>query len=389
MTLNRGEKSDGVAERGTGKMEEENQKKKKLLIMTNHSYMLYRFRKDLIAELMKKYEIVVSMPFVGHEEDFQAMGVRCIQTNLNRRSVNPITDFKLFRFYQRLLKAEKPDLVVTYSIKPNIYGGFASRFAGVPYCANVQGLGTAFQKPMLAHFVTVLYRAALSRVQSVFFENEVNAEEFRKRKILDAKKQVVLRGAGINLEEYSYCKAPNNDPIRFLYLGRIMREKGIDELFAAVKRLYEEKEPFVLDLVGFFEDEYKGQVERLQEEGIAKFYGFQQNPRLYYQEADCVVMPSYHEGMSNVLLEAAAIGRPIITTDIPGCREAVEHGKSGILCKVKDSESLYQAMKQFLTLSPDQRSVMGDAGRRKMELEFDKKAVVQKTIGALERALEK
>lgn len=279
----------------------------KILIMTNHSYMLYRFRLELIQEMRKAHEVVLSMPFVGHEEDFQALGIRCIQTEVDRRGMNPKTDFRLFLTYRELLKAERPDMVITYSIKPNVYGGLACRMAGVPYCANVQGLGTAFQKKGLARLVTVLYKLALGKAHTVFFENEANAAEFRSRKIVPAEKETVLPGAGINLERYPYVPYPENQVMHFLYLGRLMKEKGIDELFAAMERLHERGgSSVILDLVGFYDDEsYKGQVERLVARGIAVYHGFQTDPLPYYAAADCVVLPSYHEGMSNVLLEAA------------------------------------------------------------------------------------
>ena len=156
----------------------------KILILTNHSYMLYRFRTELIRELMKDHEVVLSMPFVGHEEDFKAMGLRCIETEVDRRGINPKRDLKLFAFYRKLLKAEKPDMVITYSIKPNIYGGWACQMLGIPYCANVQGLGTAFQKPGLAQMVTVMYKTALLKARTVFFENQGNANEFLDRHII-------------------------------------------------------------------------------------------------------------------------------------------------------------------------------------------------------------
>ena len=255
----------------------------KVLIITNHSYMLYQFRRELIQELRKEHEVVLSMPFVGHEDDFQAMGIRCIETNVDRRGINPKTDLRLLKNYFRLLKEEKPDLVITYSIKPNVYAGYACSRLGIPYYANVQGLGTAFQKPGLTQFVTLLYKTAFRKVESVFFENEVNAEEFRKRKIISEGKQRILRGAGVNLEYYSQQPYPAGNsegrPVRFLYLGRIMKEKGIDELFTAVRRLREDNNKFILDLVGFFEDEYKQQVEEMQKDGVAVFYGFQQDPR--------------------------------------------------------------------------------------------------------------
>ena len=357
----------------------------KILILTNHSYMLYRFRLELIQELMKSHEVVLSMPFVGHEEDFQALGLRCIETDIDRRGINPATDLRLFHTYQRLLKEEKPDLVITYSIKPNIYGGLACRIAGVPYCANVQGLGTAFQRKGLAQFVTVLYKLALGKARTVFFENRENAEEFCRRGILSAEKETVLPGAGINLERYSYVPYPENKAIHFLYLGRIMKEKGMDELFAAMRRLREKfGAGMVLDIVGFFDDEgYKAQVDQLVAEGIAVYHGFQSDPLPYYAAADCVVLPSYHEGMSNVLLEAAATGRPVITSDIPGCREAVEDGKTGLLCKAQDCVSLYEQMARMAETSPADRQAMGQAAHEKMLQEFDKHLVVEKTMSAL------
>lgn len=357
----------------------------KILIITNHSYMLYRFRLELIQELMKTHEVILSMPFVGHEDDFKALGIRCIETDVDRRGINPKTDWKLFSTYRKLLKNEQPDMVITYSIKPNIYGGIACRMAGIPYCANVQGLGTAFQRKGLAQFVTILYKLALSKAKTVFFENEANAAEFRKRKIISAEKETILPGAGINLEAYPYMPYPENDAIHFLYLGRIMKEKGIDELFAAIRRLHETYGSKVtLDLVGFYDDDYyKAQVERLVDDGIAVFHGFQTDPLPYYAAADCVVLPSYHEGMSNVLLETAAVGRPIITSDIPGCREAVNDGESGILVEVKSTDSLYAAMETILNLPASARSAMGLCGNEKMRQEFDKASVIKRTITAI------
>ena len=368
-----------------GRSGDQKRTKKKILIITNHSYMLWQFRRELITELMKDYEVVLSMPFVGHETDFQNMGLRCIKTDMERRGMNPITDMNLIRQYRSMLKKEQPDLVITYSIKPNVYAGWLCGRMGIPFCANVQGLGSAFQNKALARMVTFLYKRAFRKVRTVFFENEINAREFQKRNIFPIEKQKILRGAGINLSYYSLQPYPENEKFHFLYLGRIMKEKGIDELFYAVRRLHKENKNFVLDLVGFFEDDYEEKVEQLQKKGIAVFHGFQAEPRPFYEAADCIVMPSYHEGMSNVNLEAAATGRPVITTDIPGCREAVTHGKTGLLCKVRDADSLYQAMRTILALSPEERERMGKAGRRKMEEEFDKDMVVKETVEAIEK----
>ena len=375
-------KHDGVVEAEQEQLQMKNNRKK-VMILTNHSYMLYRFRKELIEELMKNYDVVLSMPFVGHHEDFINMGLRCIETKMERRGVNPIHDFSLMKFYKKILQEENPDLVITYSIKPNVYGGLMCEKLNIPFYANVQGLGTAFQKPGLAQFATVLYKTAFKKVKTVFFENQVNADEFVDRKIISVEKETILNGAGINLEIYECKPYPKSDPPHFLYLGRIMKEKGMDELFSAAEKLHDDGYKFVLDLVGFFEDEYKERVELLESKGVVKFHGFQEEPRPYYATADCVVMPSYHEGMSNVNLEASATGRPVITTDIPGCRESVENEYTGWLCEPKSVDSLYEKMKAFLETDISKREVMGKYARQKMVDEFDKKIVVNDTIKAL------
>lgn len=369
----------------------------KILILTNHSYMLYQFRRELIQRLQENYEVVLSMPFVGHEDDFMRMGCRCIETKIDRRGVNPRTDFRLFRFYWRILSQEKPNKVLTYSIKPNVYGGFLCMLKGISYYANVQGLGTAFQKKGMAQFVSFLYRNALRKVKAVFFENQENAEEFVKRKLVDQKKIVVLHGAGVNLEQYrrgiyknsetdKLRKRGQDDKKHFLYLGRIMKEKGIDELFSAVRKLNREYgDKVVLDMVGFFEDEYKEQVENLEKQGIVKFYGFQKETRPYYEMADCVVLPSYHEGMSNVLLEASSMEIPVITSDIPGCREAVEDERTGYLCKVGDSEMLYQRMKRIVEMDNRELVEMGKRARKRMRQLFDKTKIVEQTAEIISR----
>jgi galacturonosyltransferase len=358
---------------------------KKILIITNHSYMLYRFRLELIQELMKNHEVVLCMPFVGHEDDFQAMGLKCIETDLERRSMNPVKELGLLFTYRKILKQERPDMVITYSIKPNIYAGLACAMAGIPYHCNVQGLGTAFQRKGLAAFGTMLYKSALRKAGTVFFENEGNAQEFLDRNIIPKERITLLPGAGINLKAYAKKPYPDNEAVRFLYLGRIMKEKGIDELFSAMRRLHSELGNRVaLDIVGFFDDEYyKEQVDQLVADGIAVFHGFQTEPRPYYEAADCVVLASYHEGMSNVLLEAAATGRPVITSNIHGCKEAVDADVTGLLCNVKDADSLYEQMLRVAQMPKAQRQSMGNAGRAKMEREFEKSVVVQKTVDAI------
>ena len=356
-------------------------KETKIMIITNHSGYLYQFRRELLEKLSEKHQILLVMPFQGHVDDFCERGYHCIETEVDRRGLNPLTDLKLLKVYNKIISEQRPDKVITYSIKPNIYGGIICRQKKIPYYANVQGLGTAFQKKWLARFVSVLYRVALKRVQKVFFENEFNAKAFTDRKIISQAKTSILKGAGVNLDYYRYQPYPSEATFHFLFLGRIMKEKGVDELFAAMTRLQQEYEKkVILDIGGFFEEEYKEKVRVLAEKGVIRYHGFIKDTRPYYARANCIVLPSYHEGMSNVLLEAAATGRPVITSDIPGCREAVEDGKTGYLCEVKNAEILFEKMKLMADKSAEEIEEMGRCARKRMEELFDKRKIVEQTV---------
>lgn len=355
----------------------------KILMITNHSYMFYQFRKELTEELLKNHEVVISTPFVGREEELKEMGCQLIETYVDRRGINPFTDLKLLKEYERIINEVKPDKVVTYSIKPNIYASLICSLNKIPYYVNVQGLGTAFQKKGISTLVTCLYKIALKNAKVVFFENEGNASEFQKRKIIPKSKEKVLHGAGINLDKFTYQEYEENEMIHFLFVGRIMEEKGVNELFDAMIRLKEEYDNVILDVVGFFEDEYKDIIDDLENRGIIKFHGFQKDVQPYYKEAHCVVLPSYHEGMSNVLLEAAASGRPIVTSDIPGCKEAVENCTTGFLCPTKDANRLHEQLDKVVRLTKDQRKTMGIIARKKMQKEFDKKIIVKETVESI------
>lgn len=357
----------------------------RVLIATNHSYMFYRFRKELVEALMQEHEVILSAPFVGHEDDLQAMGLRCIDTEIDRRSINPFKDMKLLGTYRKMLDEIRPDLVITYSIKPNIYMGSVCKAKSVPYVTNVQGLGTAFEKPVLSNVVSVMYRSALRKARAVFFENEENARFFLHKNIISAQQMKVLPGAGINLDEYPYVPRQDDGVCCFLFVGRIMKEKGVDEFFAAAKTIKAEfGKKVVFDVVGFYEDAYRETVDQLVADGVISFHGFQTDMHPFYAMASCVVLPSYHEGMSNVLLEGAATGRALITSDIPGCREAVEDGVSGYLCPTKDVDALCDAMRRFAELPENRQAEMGRRGRTRMEQKFSKAAVVAETIKHLE-----
>lgn len=357
----------------------------KILILANNDVGLYQFRKELVETLLEHHSVYISLPYGELVEPLKAMGCIYLDTPIDRRGINPVTDFGLCRRYLKMLKEVKPDLVITYTIKPNIYGGLACRIRKIPYGVNITGLGTAFQKQgLLRKLVTFLYKVALRKAKVVFFENSANRQLFIEEHIIPAEKTCLLNGAGVNLERYSYSPYPREEkPVRFLFVGRVMKEKGIGELFAAMDRLCEEGEDCCLDVLGGYEEHYEETIRRYEEAGWLHYHGYQKDVRLFIESAHCFVLPSYHEGMANTNLECAAMGRPLITSDIPGCREAVIEGESGLLCEPQDADSLYASMKHFLTLPTAQRAQMGKAGRRHMEEVFDKEKVVAETLSAL------
>ena len=356
---------------------------KRILVLANNDVGLYRFRKDLLAALLNTgNEVYISLPDGDFVPELVQLGCRYLETPIDRRGMNPIQDSKLFNQYRAMLRKVKPDLVITYTIKPNIYGGLACRMAHIPYAVNITGLGSAIENGgWLKRFVLSLYRPALKDAKVIFFENTGNRDTLVATGVVPKGRDVVLNGAGVNLEDYPYQPYPQEGPVRFLFVGRIMREKGVDEFFAAVRRMKQNYGDGVeFHIVGSFEEAYKPIMDELAQAGVVKYHGYQSDMKPFYAMAGCVVLPSYHEGMSNVLLEAAASGRPLITSDIPGCREAVENGVSGYLCPVKNAGALYDAMQRFAELPKDLKTEMGRRGRARMAQHFSKKAVVTETI---------
>lgn len=361
-----------------------------IMILTNYDVGLYQFRRELIEELLKEHQVSISLPDGALVRPLEEMGCRFFDTPMERRGINPVTDLGLFLRYLKLLRSQHPDLVVTYTIKPNIYGSMACRVLGIPCASNVTGLGTAFQKQgLLRRLVVTMYKTAMKKVLGVFFENNANRQVFVDEGILPREKTWVMHGAGVNLERYSFADYPEEeDETRFLFVGRVMKEKGVEELFAAMSRLRAEGCRCTLDVLGGYEEHYEETIRQCEQEGWLRYHGYQDDVHPFIERAHCFVLPSYHEGMANTNLECAAMGRPLITSDIPGCREAVVPDVSGFLCKPQDADSLYEAMKRFQSLSREARADMGRSGRTHMEEVFDRKLVVEETVRRLRNAVQ-
>lgn len=352
----------------------------RILILSDDSFSLRQFRRELIATMRASgMDVVLGIPAGEDAAVLEELGCKLIDIKAKKIKSNR----ELTARYRKLLKTEKPDMVITYGLRPNICGGNACRKAKVPYCANIQNPGDLSHRSLGSLLLRHRCRKALKMAKVVFFENAPCAAFFEKKKMVQPAQQVILSGAGVNLQHFSLQPYPDNDPVRFLYLGRMKQEKGTDELLSAIKMLYDDCYEVRLDLVGTADHIYDEMLAPLKEMGIVVVHGFQEDPRPFYAACDCVVMPSHVEGMNNVLLEAAATGRPVIASYIPGCREAVEESRTGFTFRTQDKYALYEAMGRFARMKRSQREEMGLAGRQRMEELFDRQLVVEDTMNAI------
>ena len=350
----------------------------RIVILTNADIGLYKFRKELVEMLCKEHEVYIVLPQGEFIEPLKQLGCKYIPFEFNRRGTNPIADLSQVRGYIKLLKELKPDIVLTYTIKPNVYGGFACRITKIPYIANVTGLGTTIENGGLLSFIsTTLYRVGLKGARCVFFQNKNNQKLFVEHKIAKGKTRLIP-GSGVNLRMHCVEPYPDaNDGIRFLFVGRIMKDKGIGELLEAIQKIHRENDKATLDVVGWSDEDYSEALKASEQEGSIRYHGLQSDVHPFYTRCHCAILPSYHEGTANVMLEASATGRPVITTRVPGCQETFDEGITGFGCEVKSAESLMGAMKRFLETSQDKRREMGLAARKKMEMEYDRNIVLK------------
>ncbi len=358
----------------------------RVMILANDSGGLYDFRHELIQALLENNSVVGSTPFTDKVAELEQTGIRLIETSMERRGMNPVKDLLLFFTYLHLIRQEKPDMTITYTIKPNVYGGAVCRLLGRKYAVNITGLGTAFEgQSFLRKTVTAMYKFALKNAKVVFFENSENMQLFLNERIVRKEQAKLLNGAGVNLERFSLLPYPQDcEETRFLFMGRVMAEKGVDELFAAMRQLRADGVKCSLDMLGGFDEDYTLKINAAEVEGWLHYHGYQSDVRPFIEKCHCFVLPSWHEGMANTNLECAASGRPVITSDIHGCMEAIEDGVTGFLCEKKNAGELYRVMKQFCKLGHKERKQMGLTGRKRMENMFDKKKVVEDTIRWLE-----
>ena len=361
---------------------------KKVLILANNDIGLYKFRKELIQELIKSYEVYISLPNGEFVESLKKMGCKFIETSINRRGTNPVTDLKLLLNYKRIIKKINPDVVLTYTIKPNVYGGLACKMSSVPYISNITGLGTAVENGGLLQKITLfLYKVSLKKAKCVFIQNEENRDFLIKSHIIN-RNDKLIPGSGVNLAHYSLLDYPSDNVIKFLFIARVMKEKGIDQYLDAAEYIKKKYPNTEFHILGFCEDAYEEKLKQMQGKGVIQYHGMQNDVREFHKISHCTIHPTYYpEGMSNVLLESAACGRPIITTNRSGCREIVNDKVNGYVIEQQNSRDLINKIERFLEVDYEAKKQMGIAGRRKMEEKFDRKIIVDTYLQEIKKII--
>lgn len=364
----------------------------KILLLANDSTYVYNLRREVLENMLQQgWRVMIVCEKKHHWQELVEMGCKMLPQEVARHGKNPLQDLRLLQVYSHLLNTEKPDVVLTYNIKPNVYGGMACSRRKIPYLVNVCGLGTPMENPGPMQLLTVaLYRRGVKKASCVFFQNRENEEFFKARRIAPGHHHL-LPGSGVNTARFELLPYPKGKTVNFLFISRVMKEKGIDQYLAAARNIHARYPETIFHILGSCDDvSYQKTLKRLEREGIIRYHGQQPSVLPFQKISACTVHPTYYpEGMSNVLLESAACGRPIITTDRSGCREIVEDGVNGFVCRQKDSADLIVQLEKFLSLSWEQRRDMGLAARRKVEKEFDRGIVVKAYIEEIRQATEK
>ncbi|MBO5166200.1 MAG: glycosyltransferase family 4 protein [Lachnospiraceae bacterium] len=352
--------------------------KKKVVLIGNHHIVIYNFRREFVQRLVKEgHEVIVFLPVTEEAEKIRELGCELVDIPVDRRGINPIKDARLFLQYKKKLKEIRPDMVFTYTIKPNIYAGYACRLLKIPYACTITGLGKGIENGgIIRGIIMRLYKTALKKVKRIFFQNEDNKKLFVERNIGQGRYGMV-NGSGVNLNVFVPKAFPaETEPIRFAFVARIAKIKGIETFLPMVEHIKQKYPAVEFHMLGFWEEDYKEIITQFVERGFIQYHGMQADVVPYLEKCQCLVHPSQSEGMSNACLEMAAIGRAVIASDIPGCRECVEEGVTGYLHEMDNTQDLIEKIEKFILLPYNERKRMGELGRKKMEKEFSRELVV-------------
>jgi glycosyltransferase involved in cell wall biosynthesis len=362
-----------------------------IVISINAAWNIVNFRKGLIRALQQEgYRVVALAPPDSYSSQLAELGVEYFEIEIDKKGMSPHRDLMLLWRYFSLLRKIRPGAFIGYTAKPNIYGSLAAHWLGIPVVNNVSGLGTAFIKQgFLETVVSSLYRLAFRKSQTVFFQNPQDLDLFVSQGIVRSTQAGLLPGSGIDLSRFVPALRTSDDQrFTFLLIGRLLRDKGVREFVEAARIVRGQYPQARFQLLGFVDAENRTAVSRAEvgswvSEGVIEYLGDTADVRPFIAEADCIVLPSYREGLPRSLLEGAAMAKPLIATDVPGCRHVVDHGSNGYLCEVRSPGSLADAMLTMLRLTPAERGDLGKAGRAKIEAEFDERIVTDRYLQAL------
>jgi len=368
--------------------------KKKIAIVSNTSWNLYNFRTNLAYALQSAgYEVVMIAPYDTYSEilkrDFSYHDV-----NINNKGRNPLEDIKTIMHFFQVYRDVKPDVILSYTIKPNIYGTVAASLLNIKTINNISGLGTVFiTKNLITKIAKFLYKSSHKKASAVFFQNRDDYDLFIQKKLIDPKKADILPGSGIDTAKFKPIISDKKDHIfRFLLIARLLKDKGVYEYVDAARRLKKKYKDIEFQLLGSLDASNltaisKEAVDRWVDEEVVTYLGHTDDVTEYISKVDCVVLPSYREGTPRTLLEAASMAKPIVTTNTVGCKDVVEDGITGFLCNVKDCKDLADKLEKMILLTEDERKQMGKLGREKMRKQYDEKIVIQKYLESIEELL--
>jgi glycosyltransferase involved in cell wall biosynthesis len=362
------------------------------VISANSAWNIVNFRKPIVEGLRDTgWRVIALAQADGHEGDLAELGVEFVRLDIDSGGMSVWKDARLALAYRSVLRRLRPQVFLGFTVKPNIYGSLAAWPLGIRVVNNISGLGTAFLRGgLLGGLVSGLYRLALRSSATVFFQNRDDRDLFVGKGLVRAVRARLIAGSGVDLERFAPTSAqkPPNTPFRFLFVGRLLADKGLFELAEAARMLRPSWPDVEFVLLGSAASSNPSavpisEVERWRLATLMTWLGETKDVRPFLETADCVVLPSYREGVPRSLLEAAAMGKPMVATDVPGCREIVDDGRNGFLCQPRSAASLAQALERMLRLSQAERDEMGRSARLKVEREFDQALVVKAYLEAV------
>jgi galacturonosyltransferase len=360
---------------------------KKILILSNHYITIFAFRRELVARMCAAgHHVYISSPYDERNKYFEDLGCTMIDTPMSRRGMNPVEDMKLVKQYKTIMQQLRPDIIFSYTIKPNIYGTMASNALGMKQVCNITGTGATFLKEnALSKIVRVLYKLSIKKCYKVFFQNTGDRDYFVKHGMVKDN-FAMLPGSGVNLSQHKLTELPDSEEIRFIYVGRVMAVKGIDEYLECARKIREILPNTKFYIAGFTEEEkYKTMVKNYEAMGVVEDLGFQDDIDPWFRRCHCVILPSLGgEGVPNALLEAAATGRACIASDINGSTDVIEDGVTGYIFEKGNAQSLIEKVQHFMSLSYEQKRQMGLNGHDKVAREFNREIVISRYLQELE-----